>query len=432
MLASLTSINCFLDSFINNELNGIRFLNILDENRQSKEIVLRSINELLPFVANSRWFTPNLFNIAHCGRIKKNVQFINVFVVDFDRYLPSPLDVLDLIEQSGLMLPHYLVRSNSPGHWHVYWLIDPLPAYSNIVNNVERITKCMADALGADIQAVGVERWFTVPRHDIYKCVPDSKKYTYQDFRDWYEVNTYYQNKTKKENIKNGRILKIDVFGHPAIKQLLQGVEKGKRDHACFTLALLFYAQNWTQEQAIDELITWNKKNSTPISQKQITKCVKSAFSGKYKGPKSEYIEYLTGIPFKLQIMRDYEGERSYQKLYDIKYRLIQLIRNKGTLSLSQTLIAKEIDAPLRSVKKAIRELIESKRIIKIGGGTGPGNFASYKLSNSIWKTLSKRKERNQQEKKPETNLDSHKMDRPVLPSIGANRITVLSTGPPG
>ncbi|RUT39483.1 hypothetical protein EJP82_25980 [Paenibacillus anaericanus] len=430
------SVNSFFETLITSEVPGFRYLCALDQNNRLVDFEVQDKDEIISFADKSRWFTPNLFNLKHCGRTKKNVQYINAFVIEFDCYLPSVLDVIDRIEESGLEPPHFLIRSKTPGHWHVYWIIDPIPAFSNVKVHTERITKYMANTMGADVQAVGVERWFAVPHSDIYKYAPSSKFYTYQYFKDWYETNFEFStSKNQQPTRKNGKILKMDVFGHPAIKKLMQGFSVGQRDHACFTLALLFYSQDWSEEQALDELMDWNNRNTEQMSKKQIIKCLRSAYSGKYKGPKSEYVEYLTGIPFKLQIMREYKGERTYQKLYDIQYRILQLIRKEGTLKLSQSDIAKAINAPLRSVKKAIKELIELKRIRKIGGGTGPGNNASYKLANSTWKKAKNKKvvPQNQHARFIETNDEPSARESLGSVSLnGANALTSFSTGPPG
>jgi len=426
------TLNAFLDSLFCTELPGVRFFNCY---RHKQIQTFKHKEELLSLKDSIQWFTPNVFNLGRCGRTKKNLQYINAIVVEFDCYLPSVLDVIDRIEDVGLEPPHFLVRSKTPGHWHVYWMIAPESAYSNIVSHTERITKFIANELGADLQGVGTERWFALPKGDIYSYAPSNKFYTYQYFKDWYEINTYhsFEEKKKQDTKSKSKLLKMDIFGHPAIKKLLQGVSVGRRDHACFTLALLFYAQGWEQSEAYDELIKWNNKNSKQVNLNQIKKCVRSAYSGKYRGPKSEYVEYLTGIPFKMQIIKEYKGEKTYQKLYDIQYRILQLIREHVTLSLSQADIAKTINAPLRSVKKALKELTELKRIRKIGGGKGPGNNAIYKLANTNIKR--KRKDNATKQRFPVL----HALDREVsnmgisYGAIGANRLTSsLSTGPPG
>jgi len=425
MYPQLTGVEFFLRTLIKESDSHYRFYNT-QYNQKLRSF--RNVEELLIVKDQVQWYTPNQFNLVKCGRTKKNVQFINSVVVEFDCFLPSVLDVIERIEEAGIEPPHFLARSKTPGHWHVYWLIDPIPAYSNVVKQIERITKDMANRMGADIQGVGVERWFAIPRGDIYSYAPPTALYSYQTFKDWFEINTYENNQSIKKKETSAKVLKMDVFGHPAIIKLLQGSDVGQRDHACFTLALLFYSQGWSKSEALNELISWNKKNTEQIRISQINKCLKSAYSGKYKGPKPEYIEYLTGIPFKMRIMRVSQEERNYQKLYDIQYRILQLIRKEKVLSLSQADIAEEIKAPLRSVKKALKELIELKRIIKIGGGKGPGNNAAYKLSNDNWKE--KNTTRN---KTLKTNWINFEVEhsRPLVGAIGANRFTSFSTGPP-
>ncbi|OAB28462.1 primase C-terminal domain-containing protein [Paenibacillus macquariensis] len=381
--------NYFFDSLYDNDLKGVRFVRVSPQGEENyeKDVACSDKKKLLDLICDSRWFTPNVFNLSKCGRIKKNVQFITTFALEFDCYLPSPIDVLDKISEGGLMPPHFLVRSKTPGHWHVYWLIDPIAAYSNNVTHHIKISRLMAQLTGADIKGVGVERWFAVPKGDIYQYAHSDVNYTYQEFKDWYETNNdivQYANTSSQR----AKILKLDVFGHPAIQKLLKGSQVGQRDNSCFTLALLYYSQSWEIADALSELMRWNERNELPMKIKEIKKCLKSAYSGKYRGPSASYIEILTGIPFKMRIMREYKGEKTYQKLYDIEYRILQLIRKSITLSMSQSNIAKKIEAPLRSVKKAIKQLIDQKRIIATGGGAGKGNVATYSLENQKWKKV--------------------------------------------
>ena len=415
--------NYFFDSLYDNDLKGIRFVRLEPEDKAEKDVPCRNKKKLLELICDSRWFTPNVFNLAQCGRIKRNVQYITTFTLEFDCYLPSPLDVLDKINEAGLMPPHFLVRSKTPGHWHVYWLIDPIAAYSNNIAHHSKISKLMALLTDADIKGVGVERWFAVPKGDIYQYAQSDVNYTYQDFKDWYDTNNDVVHNVNTS--QRAKILKIDVFGHPAIQKLLKGSQVGQRDNACFTLALVYYSQGWNKDDALTELFSWNEKNDKPMKIKDIKKCLKSAYSGKYRGPSASYIEILTGIPFKMRIIREYSGDKTYQKLYDIQYRILQLIRNSGNLSMSQSNMAKEVEAPLRSVKKAIKQLIEQKRIVASGGGKGKGNISTYSLVNKKWKKTIENNKNNRRET-PQEFIDN---PPEILDStFGANSFTSFSS----
>nr|WP_235918324.1 primase C-terminal domain-containing protein [Paenibacillus lutrae] len=177
----------------------------------------------------------------------------------------------------------------------------------------------------------------------------------------------------------------MDIFGHPAIRKLQRGTIKGQRDNVCFTLALLYYALHWPEQDTLEALYSWserNEKGGEPFTKKDVRKCVKSAFSGKYRGPSREHVERYSGLEFRLNIIREYEGEVKYQKSADIEAKIINLIKeSKNKLQLSQVDIAKRINGALRTVKAAIKKLILEQRIQVTQAGHGRGNINCYALN---------------------------------------------------
>ncbi len=329
---------------------------------------------------SAKWFAPNLFNLRKFGRTKLNLQLIRVFALEFD--VPTTVaDLAETIEDAGLPEPHYIIQSKTDGHYHVYWLITPVKAFRNVVTHVDRITLAMAKATGADQQAIGAERWFGIPRRDIYEFADPSSPYSYEDFKDWYEINAEPVTASRQ---RNAGVFRMDVFGHPAIQKIMKGMVVGKRDNGCFTLALTYYATGWAQEDALNELLAWNERNDSPLTPYLVNKCVRSAFSGKYSGPSRKHVERLSGMEFRLNLIRTHEGQRKNQKSVDVEYAIVQLIRsNKNTLTLSQSKIAEAVGGALRTVKAVIKKLVEEQRIIQSGGkGGGRGNISTYSLAN--------------------------------------------------
>lgn len=334
----------------------------------------------------ANWFTPNLFRYWKFGRTKNNLQYIQVLAVEIDQEVRSVLELKDLLLSAGVPMPHYVARSKTLHHWHVYWMIEPVAAYKNVVRYVDKITAALADVIGADPKGVGAERWFRVPRSEIYELKEATQRYTYEDFKAWFELFEDLYPEKKEIVPTKGHLYQMDIFGHPAIQKLMKGTFTGQRDNACFTLALTYYAAGWSQDVAEEELMKWNERNDHSghvFRPEDVQKCVKSAYSGKYQGPKRKWVEELTGIEFKLRVLRSREGERKYHKNSDIQHRIVELIRTAGQLSCSQKEIAERINRPLRSVKQAIKQLIDGGRILQIGGGRGRGNVSSYRLSRA-------------------------------------------------
>ncbi|MVP02107.1 primase C-terminal domain-containing protein [Paenibacillus lutrae] len=369
------------------QMDGILFTNHKGSKFDAQSVI-RSVEQLKYHAdcMSTNWYTPSIFRLAKCGRTKRNLQYIHTFMLEFDFVIPSALDLLELIEEAGLPLPHFLVRSKTFGHWHVYWQIQKIAAYTNVVAHVDRISTAMAKATGADIQGVGAERWFGIPRSDIYQVTNPCNLYTYDDFKSWYEL--YIEDNPITEQTiytKKINVLQMDIFGHPAIRKLQRGTIKGQRDNVCFTLALLYYALHWPEQDTLEALYSWserNEKGGEPFTKKDVRKCVKSAFSGKYRGPSREHVERYSGLEFRLNIIREYEGEVKYQKSADIEAKIINLIKeSKNKLQLSQVDIAKRINGALRTVKAAIKKLILEQRIQVTQAGHGRGNINCYALN---------------------------------------------------
>lgn len=65
------------------------------------------------------------------------------------------------------------------------------------------------------------------------------------------------------------------------------------RNNALLTLAIANYASGIPFEDAYNELDQWNSYLENPLSVREFNRTLKSAYSGKYKGPKREYVEGL-------------------------------------------------------------------------------------------------------------------------------------------
>jgi len=62
------------------------------------------------------------------------------------------------------------------------------------------------------------------------------------------------------------------------VNVLQKGVSEGARDEAAVRLATWYRVKNFKEEDALKELLRWNKLNKPPLPESQIEKCVKSAY----------------------------------------------------------------------------------------------------------------------------------------------------------
>lgn len=106
------------------------------------------------------------------------------------------------------------------------------------------------------------------------KVVPLNTNSCYFDSQFNYTMTAWYQTLINTDNIESG----------------YQG---GSRNNTLLTLALANYASQKTYQQAYDELDQFNSNLKNPLSKKEFDRTLKSAYSGKYHGPKKSYVEYL-------------------------------------------------------------------------------------------------------------------------------------------
>lgn len=71
------------------------------------------------------------------------------------------------------------------------------------------------------------------------------------------------------------------------------GYHASSRNNALLTLAIANYASGKPLEEAYDELDLFNSNLEKPLSKNEFERTLRSAYSGKYKGPKRSYVEGL-------------------------------------------------------------------------------------------------------------------------------------------
>lgn len=72
-----------------------------------------------------------------------------------------------------------------------------------------------------------------------------------------------------------------------------RGFHGASRNNALLTLAIANYASGKPFEEAYDELDLFNSNLENPLAKNEFERTLKSAYSGKYKGPKRSYVEGL-------------------------------------------------------------------------------------------------------------------------------------------
>lgn len=375
----------------------------------------RSYDTLASQSESNTYYTPNTF-YRNDRRAQETLRWLNAVVLDVDTkngqneglILP---DLLDRIGAAGLPQPSLIVRTPSGG-FHVHFILDqPRKAYSNAVRRYQLLQRTMAEAIGADLQAIGAERFFRIPTENNIIFQTDSTV-SFDDLNDWYWINhvdrrTSYSRASGHADLSGRGILK-----HPAFQALLQGVQVGARDQTAYTLALAFKVEGYPDEEAASKLHAWNELLDAPLPCWQIDKKIKSAYrEGAKKGPKASFVTELSGIPFKYGSIWEPAKPREERKnshFDEWENDIIQSLKvlPGNEIIDSQRKLAAYWGMSLSSFQHVIRNLIDSERItVEV---TGKGRSAKT-LIRLVLGALEEAAERTENNIAPATIINSLK-----------------------
>jgi len=236
------------------------------------------------------YFTPNTFYNRR-RKTSDSLRWLNAFFADIDDAALSGLDVLDRVQEAGLPPPTLV--SKTPHGIHCFWKLKRVRATEKALRLYSALLKSLAAALSGDTAAATPEHFMRIPQcHLYYKRL----EYTMQDFLDWAELNAVLH---PRRQLTASVIVTRDILHHPAVRKLLAGVENGRRNNTALTLALCYRVAGYSEEEAFNELDSWNLLNKPPLRFSELASTIKSAYSGRYRGPAAKWVEELSGVPFR-------------------------------------------------------------------------------------------------------------------------------------
>lgn len=401
---------------------------------------VRTYNSLFAVAEDYTYFTPNTF-YRNDARNQQTLRWINALSVDIDTSGYENVDtlaVLDAIQVIGLDEPSMIVRTPSGG-CHIHWVFDRPRGYSKrLVEHYARIARVLCEelneqGLGADFAATTPERFFRLPNSEniIYQS---ASRPSFDQFCDWYSIEV----ERRQMDAKSGVICPgQNLMQAPAIKKLLQGVEKGKRDQTCYTLALAMKASGIGAKQAESRLQEWNKLNHPPMTQLEVKRKVKSAYKKDGKqGPSAFHIRQLSGMPFVYTVWEEAKNrsDRVYSHLCEWEEDLLAHIRMRGgTISGSQRDIAATVLSsadkkamPFSTFKKVVNSLVEAGKLHKATTRGRSGCTTLTLLADT--KTAE-----NETEELSETNSESDSLNEPnsntLIDTVAGGRSLDLDPG---
>jgi hypothetical protein len=351
-----------------------------------------TMEQLLKHARGFGYFTPNMF-YKYQARNKSELRHLVSIVLDFDldtRCIVMSKDELhDFIVERIKVAPNLIWDTKTNGNYQASINIEIMPGMDKSVNLYEQIMKELAVKLEyVDEACLTAEHYFSKPVNNDGRSITMYHKNTISidDFR-WVLRDRDIR---RKEESKS----KIVEFSHEAIRRheaiyalFNAEIVEGRRNNACFTLALVMRHLGHSEEECENYIISeWYpavKKRSIDkdrFTKSEAYKCVKHAYSGKYKSFDSNYVQLVTGIECDLggYIRTPYENQGIYE--LNNKEKVIQfLTEQKGRFEGTMQDIADATLTKKRTLERVLKELRE-ENVIAFESVKGRGKTTVYEL----------------------------------------------------
>lgn len=298
----------------------------------------------------SKWashFVPNTF-YKWCDRSLENLRCSQWMFFDFELKKSNgkafiPAEVYQIFVDVVGFEPTIIKQSKSYGNYHVGLKHTPINGSTESSYLFQRIQKMIGERVGTDLGALGANHNFSIPNNGERIFYFGDNTIDFNVMKDWWYTEITKENK-KKTYSNSERVTSITehlVWKHEAIKALQECDVDGSRNEAGFTLALLYYAlgkdQGECEEFLYEQWFPIVPQRGKPYHFTALKASIKSAYSGKYKGPSKEKIEGLTGIEFNIRIARSqYKKEKLHNK-NENRQAIINYFREKGGVITGMT-----------------------------------------------------------------------------------------------
>ncbi|MEN2665818.1 primase C-terminal domain-containing protein [Listeria aquatica] len=371
----------------------------------SQEALLEEVNQI------SHW-TPNVFRWGTYsddkrkyikGHAEENLQQINTYVIDVDT---QQVDVAKLVVTSMQILnqtPTFILKTNQG--FQLYFVLEN-PVFISNAHNFKslRVAKRIATNLKhAFAEALpGVDKgcndfgFFRMPNLENIVFENLENKIDYQDLITWSKSYTEKHNRSGLKLV-HSQLAFPKATEQTWFQRLIQLTNirghQGQygRNNAAFTLALACYSSGKEETEAFDLLDEFNSNLQSSISQRELNKVLKSAYSGKYQGANLDYIqgiletyenehthEHSTAFIFfgmGNRVFRKHKKARDERKYshfteweMDLEAYLQNILSGQTFLEKSQRELAEELKMPFASLKKVLKQ---SQKIVSKVEGRG-------------------------------------------------------------
>lgn len=398
---------------------------------------IKTVTGLEKVVNQASHWTPNpYYRIDYVGQRRiagfqeEKLQRINTFVVDLD--FPSSDDKPSAGELEQCLFTEGFVPTvilDTPKGYHVYFVLEK-PCYISKKNGFKSLNTAKAistslklmianhypEAVDLNCNDFGI---FRMPQKENIVHFEPNAAYEFKQLMKW---SIQVQKELKKTRNKARRNLKvinnfrqIETPWYSKImnaKSIDSQINSG-RNNTIFTLALANKQSGTSLGDCLETLLAFNQQLSNPLSQLEVEKTIKSAYSGRFQAAHSDYISsILEGLGYKVKPSdmtkirvfnknRKKREDRVYSHSEEWEKDLLMYLDGevetyKQAVFTTKQTISEETGIPLRSLDRLIKRLTaENKIVSKQKRGRGGGiMLASVKaIIESIIASKGKSKE---------------------------------------
>ncbi|MFS0783365.1 primase C-terminal domain-containing protein [Bacillus sp. 1P06AnD] len=374
----------------------------------------------------SHW-TPNVFRGGTYydfskriikGHTKDNLKEIGVFGIDIDSENVHPYDIFLACDEQALPRPNVLLKT--PRGYQAFFVLET-PFFIHKRDNfkslrvAERIAQNIVAALSFSIPIdanCNPFGFFRIPTNDNILFFNDTAINTKRlidwsvKFSDKEKGNRIYFISPAGTSLQPGhKKWYREIICNPSIQS---GNYNASRNNALLTLALANYASDVEYETAYNELDQFNSNLDAPLSKREFERTLKSAYSGRYKGPNKRYIEGLLNAWGKndinlentVQCWYKFKKDRKdrirshyHEREEDILLTIKKLISpEKPFITGSLTQLSEMFNMAVSTFKEVIKK---SKILIKQVKGQGRNACSMLSTKSMLWKHTILLKRRN-------------------------------------
>ncbi|WP_203664805.1 primase C-terminal domain-containing protein [Lacticaseibacillus sp. 53-4] len=384
-----------------------------DALRQAKGFVCTSEEAVLENQSASHW-TPNIFRYGTYadqkrkivkGHEESNLKQINTLVVDADfgdhkpnydhqlllKFVVQPKDIF-----ANQIFPAAVLET--PHGYQAYYVLDTpvfiakkgnrYPAVEAAKLTSEMLRNAVKGALPNVDLGANHFGFFRLPDDDDIRFFEPALTCSFSDLYDWAKQVASESRSQAREKTAFTDPTKQPWFDALTRVQVPRGDGQLGRNNTLLTLLLACYAAGWGKDRTYDYADEWNSRQKQALQDREVRAILKSAFSGKYAGPKRQYIDQLVAAYTpKLKQAHRYAGhgwvkqakpraDRKYSHYREWAKDLVALVARRAgvatELSLTTTDIRKALGLSRESLNHVL-DLIEATSMLQMRRVRGRG-----------------------------------------------------------